>query len=62
MNEATKDQVIRALQDSYLQRGLLIDFIIQQSSQKEKESNQIICNLRSELAILKELSKESEDV
>jgi hypothetical protein len=62
MNEATKDQVIRALQDSYLQRGLLIDWIISESIKKEKESDKIIADLKSKIAILETLSKESEDV
>lgn len=58
MNEATKDQVIQALQQNLIEKEMLINMWIGQLSEKDE----LIRRLESELAIIKELSKEDVEI
>jgi hypothetical protein len=58
MIEATKDQVIQALQQNLLEKEMLINMWIGQLSEKDE----LIRQLKSDIEILKALSKESEGV
>lgn len=58
MIEATKDQVIQALQQNLLEKEMLINMWMGQLSEKDE----LIRQLKSDIEILKALSKESEGV
>jgi hypothetical protein len=58
MDPATKDQFIQALQQNLLEKEMLINMWIGQLSEKDE----LIRQLKSDIEILKALSKESEDV